>query len=104
MFGNERSFDLLRGMGFRTFGTIFDESYDRIPSYVARFDAAERLMLDLLALDTPQLRALAERAAPICIHNFLHLAFSWPVLVRHGMTGRLLRRVSALTQTGGPQP
>lgn len=101
VFGNERSLDLLRGMGFRTFGTVFDESYDRISSYVARFDAAERLMLDLLALETPQLAALAERAAPICIHNFLHLVFAWPVLVRHGMTGRLLRRVSAMVQAGG---
>lgn len=98
IFGNERSLALLQGMGFRTFGALFDESYDRLPSYVARFDAAERLMLDLLSRDTAELRALAERAAPICIHNFLHLVFAWPALVRHGMMPRLMRHVAALAR------
>jgi hypothetical protein len=94
VFGNERSLALLHGMGFKTFGTLFDESYDRVQSYVTRFDAAETLMLDLLARDTSELRTLAERAAPICIHNFLHLVLTWPILIRHGMMARLLRNLA----------
>jgi hypothetical protein len=98
VFGNERSLALLHGMGFKTFGTVFDESYDRIQSYVTRFDAAESLMLDLLARDTAELRTLAERAAPICIHNFLHLVLTWPILIRHGMMSRLMRNLAGLTR------
>lgn len=103
IFGNERSLALLHGMGFRTFGALFDESYDRVPSYVERFDAVEGVMLDLLSRDTAGLRALADQAAPICIHNFLHLVFAWPTLIRHGMMRRLMRQVATLACREAPE-
>ena len=46
----------LRSLGFRTFDSVIDESYDEIADYIERTQAAFRSFTDLMSLDQQQVR------------------------------------------------
>jgi hypothetical protein len=87
--GNPGSLDLLRRMGFRTFGGLFDESYDRISNVVQRFDTLEAEMLRCLALDVATLRDAVEFVQDAVVHNFVHMVRVAPTIFGQGVTNRL---------------
>ncbi len=87
--GNPGSLDLLRKLGFRTFGGLFDESYDRITNVVQRFDALEAEILRTLALDVDTLRDAVDHVQEAVVHNFVHMVRIAPTIFSKGVTNRL---------------
>lgn len=60
----------LRAQGFRTFGTVFDESYDTIDDVQQRMDRIIDLVQDLCGQDLDQFVAACQ---DVCKYNQLHL-------------------------------
>jgi hypothetical protein len=87
--GNPGTLDLMRKLGFRTFGGLFDESYDRITNVAQRFDAVEAEMLRCLALDVETLREAAEFVEDAVVHNFVHMVRIAPTIFSQGVVNRL---------------
>jgi hypothetical protein len=60
----------LRNIGFKTFDTVIDESYDQIEPFNQRFDLA----LDQVRyLSTQKQEDILEKIRPICEHNYTHM-------------------------------
>ena len=62
----------LRSYGFRTFDTVWDESYDDIMDDPARIACIGRLLRDLDGLTVNQKQELFEQCRPIIEHNYNH--------------------------------
>lgn len=62
----------LRSYGFRTFDTIWDESYDTIENDQDRIRAIASLLRDLDSRTLEERQRLYQRALPIIEHNFKH--------------------------------
>jgi hypothetical protein len=62
----------LRSYGFRTFGTVWDETYDDIADDQERTRAIADLVTRLDQQTTAQKQALYEQALPIVQHNYEH--------------------------------
>jgi len=60
----------LRAIGFKTFDTVIDESYDEILDFRERTAAA---LLQLEYLCTRPQEEILERIKPICEHNYSHM-------------------------------
>ena len=96
--GNPGALRLMRDLGFRTFGTIFDESYDATISIPGRFDALEVEMLRVLEQDIPALRRMTDEVSDILVHNFVHLVRLAPLLFGAAVEGRLRAVIGAMVQ------
>lgn len=72
VFAAANSLQYLRDYGFKTFNTVFDESYDTIVNHSER----KRLVLDLIAriqhMSLSEFNALYEQCLPIITHNRQH--------------------------------
>jgi len=87
--GNPGTLDLLRHMGFRTFGGLFDESYDRINDVAQRFDALEAEIQRCLALDVETPRDAVDYVQEEVMHNFVHFVRIAPIIFTKGVNNRL---------------
>jgi hypothetical protein len=94
--GNPGSLKLMRDLGFRTFDSIFDESYDAIIGITDRFDAMETQMLLVLEQDVATLKRMTDRVADILVHNFVHLVRIAPLLFGAAVNARLRAMVTAM--------
>ena len=68
-FGNPGVLKLIRDMGYRTFGSVIDESYDDIQDQSLRFQAAWKQVEYLLSQDP---RRVIEKILPVLEHNQQH--------------------------------
>ena len=98
--GNPGSLGLLRGLGFRTFGALFDERYDRITDPVQRFEAVEAEVLRCLALDLETLRDAVDAMQDAVVHNFLHLVRVAPTVFSKGVANRLHSTIARMQKEG----
>lgn len=96
VFGNPHSLEIMRNMGFQTFGDVIDESYDEIVNFIDRFDTMEELIHGLLVEDTAALHARLRAAEDVCVHNFMHLIHVWPTLISSGMMRGIVREIIAI--------
>ena len=66
-FGSQGHLSFLRELGYKTFDSIIDESYDNEPDHVKRFKMAWQQVLKLADMDPVE---TYRRAMPILNHNF----------------------------------
>jgi hypothetical protein len=66
------SLKYLRSYGFRTFGELWDESYDNEINDDARLEKISDLLVSLDRLDNGEKQRLYQRALPILEHNYQH--------------------------------
>lgn len=66
------SLEYLRSYGFKTFGHLWDESYDNEPDDYRRIEKVSQLLKDLDNLSTQQKQDLFQQALPTIQHNFDH--------------------------------
>jgi hypothetical protein len=67
----------LKRMGFRSFDTVWDESYDQLEG-PARWSAMKTVIQSLIDLDATKLNSVLEQAHAIALHNRLHLETLYP--------------------------
>jgi len=70
--GTAGALKYLKSYGFRTFDTLWDESYDDEPDMARRIERIGALLRDLDQLSQTERQALYERAIPIVRHNYEH--------------------------------
>jgi len=66
------SLEYLRSYGFKTFGDVFDESYDLETDDVNRIEKVTKLLKDLDNLSPTERLNIHRRCLPIVIHNYEH--------------------------------
>jgi hypothetical protein len=66
------SLEYLRSYGFKTFGDVFDESYDLETDDVKRIEKVAKLLKDLDNLSLTERLNIHRRCLPIVIHNYEH--------------------------------
>jgi hypothetical protein len=66
------SLEYLRSYGFKTFDSLWDESYDLETDDVVRIEKIAKLLERLDSLPAVQKQALFEEAMPIIAHNKNH--------------------------------
>jgi hypothetical protein len=64
------SLEYLRGYGFKTFGHLWDESYDQEPDTVKRIEAVARLLTELDNLSIKEKHSLHRAAHETVMHNY----------------------------------
>lgn len=69
---NAGGLEYLKRYGFRTFGDIWDESYDNEQDDFIRIEKISKLLKDLDSLGTKDLNDLYRAALPVIQHNFNH--------------------------------
>jgi hypothetical protein len=62
----------LREYGFKTFGSIFDESYDTETNDILRIERVTKLLKDLDDLSVAERQDIHRACLPIVEHNFEH--------------------------------
>jgi hypothetical protein len=85
-----------RSVGFRTFGDVFDESYDQVADPDRRLAALMRPLGDLLRRDH---RALLRQRAEACAHNQAFLRTG----LEERLVGMLDRRLAEITGATAPR-
>jgi hypothetical protein len=81
------SLNYLREYGFKTFGNIFDESYDEETNDIARIEKVTKLLKDLDTLSIKERQQIHQACLPIVEHNYQHFYHGgltgvlWPELV-----------------------
>ena len=70
--GTRGSLAYLRMYGFKTFGDIWDESYDDEPDDILRIEKIGKLLNQLDSLSQMEKQELFNRAIPIIEHNYNH--------------------------------
>jgi hypothetical protein len=68
----------LKSLGFKTYSSIFDESYDDIESPQQRFEAILRQVLDICNKPISELQNMYESVKPIIQHNYEHFWYELP--------------------------
>ena len=63
----------LKGLGFKTFGSVWDESYDQEQNHVQRLIKIRNLIITINNLSQDQLLELQHKIKPIVEHNYQHL-------------------------------
>jgi hypothetical protein len=66
------SLEYLREYGFKTFNTVFDESYDTETDDILRIEKVTRLLKDLNNLSVAERQDLHRACLPIVEHNYNH--------------------------------
>jgi len=67
----------LKRMGFRSFNSVWDESYDQLEG-PARWTAMKTVIQQLIELDTNALNSVLEQAHAIALQNRLHFEVLFP--------------------------
>ena len=70
--GTHGSLKYLRSYGFKTFGDIWDESYDDETDDIVRIEKIAKLLKQLDDLSIDQKQELFRKALPIIQHNWNH--------------------------------
>lgn len=70
LFGNRHHLKRLRNLGFQTFGSMLDESYDKCALDFERFDLALKQVMALSRMDPVQVQ---EKLQPVLDHNHRRL-------------------------------
>jgi len=70
--GTQGSLEYLRSYGFKTFNSLWDESYDLETDDVIRLEKIAGLLKELNSLNTAEKNSLFHRAEQICQHNYDH--------------------------------
>jgi hypothetical protein len=80
----------LRQYGFKTFGDVWDESYDDELDDAIRLEKIAKLLHDLDSLSTSELQSLYQQAMPAIKHNYEHFyGGTFESLLWNEMTGML---------------
>ena len=66
------SLEYLRSYGFKTFGNIFDESYDEETDDIRRIERVTKLLKELDNLTTKERQQIHRACLPIVEHNYNH--------------------------------
>lgn len=66
------SLEYMRRYGFRTFGNLWDESYDEETDDMRRLEKIAKILIDLDGLSQRELQDLYHAAQPAVRHNFEH--------------------------------
>jgi hypothetical protein len=66
------SLEYLREYGFKTFGSIFDESYDTETDDIKRIEKVTKLLKELNSLTVQERQAVHRACLPIVEHNYNH--------------------------------
>jgi hypothetical protein len=66
------SLEYMRSYGFKTFGDVFDESYDLETDDVKRIEKVTKLLKDLDSLSPDERLKIHRQCLPIVIHNYEH--------------------------------
>ena len=66
------SLEYLRSYGFKTFGSIFDESYDIETDDIRRIERVTKLLKELNDLSVTERQKIHQACLPIVEHNFEH--------------------------------
>lgn len=69
-FGNHGALRRMRDLGFRTFGSVIDESYDSIEDDVQRLEAAYQQVLRISRFSEPQLVDAYNQLFDDLVHNY----------------------------------
>ena len=72
IYGSSGYIQQLKHMGFRSFESVWDESYDQLEG-PARWSAMKTVIQSLIDLDTTSLNSVLEQTHAIALHNRLHL-------------------------------
>lgn len=72
IYGSSGYIQRLKHMGFRSFDSVWDESYDQLEG-PARWSAMKAVIQSLIDLDATALNSVLEQAHAIALHNRLHL-------------------------------
>jgi hypothetical protein len=91
--GNPRSLELARDFGFKTFGEMFDESYDIELDLRRRFHMVYDEIARLCALPEPALREMEAALADTLAFNAHRALIDMPVLYRDVMEPQLVDRL-----------
>lgn len=70
--GDHGCLDILKKLGFKTFDSLWDESYNNIKDPAARIRSAIDSLQAICELDSLQLEKIIELCQPIVEHNFRH--------------------------------
>jgi hypothetical protein len=62
----------MREYGFKTFGDIFDESYDLETNDIRRIELVTKLLKDLDSLSVAERQQIHRACLPIVEHNYNH--------------------------------
>ena len=73
VFGGLNYLKELKNLGFKTFNSVWDESYDEIEDFELRYDAIIKLILDLNKKTIEELNEIYKSVKNICIYNRKHL-------------------------------
>ena len=66
------SLEYLRSYGFKTFSSVFDESYDMETNDIRRIERVTRLLKELDNLNVAERQAIHRACLPIVEHNYKH--------------------------------
>ena len=66
------SLEYMRSYGFKTFGDVFDESYDSETDDIKRIEKVTKLLKDLENLSPKERLDVHRRCLPAVIHNYEH--------------------------------
>ena len=83
------SLEYLRSYGFRTFGDVFDESYDEETDDIKRIEQVVKLLKDLDNLSVKERQQIHRACLPIVEHNYNHF-------YRGGLTDVLWTELTAM--------
>jgi hypothetical protein len=81
------SLEYMRSYGFKTFGDVFDESYDAETDDIVRVEKVARLLKDLDRLSPKERQEIHRACLPIVEHNYNHFYKGgltdvlWPELI-----------------------
>jgi hypothetical protein len=84
------SLEYLRSYGFKTFGTLWDESYDDESNDIHRYEKISNLLQDLDSLSMKEKQQLFDSAIDICQHNYDHFyGGGFERILWHELTGMI---------------
>jgi hypothetical protein len=72
LFGPYNALQNLKNIGFKTFETIWDESYDNLKNPTERFDKTIDLLLELNSMNGNDFNNLILKTKTICEYNYHH--------------------------------
>jgi hypothetical protein len=99
-FGNPGSLALVREFGFRTFGEVFDESYDTELDVRRRFQMIHDEIARLCAIPEAELRAIEATLAETLVFNARRALIEMPALYRDVLEPQLIDRIMDVRTAG----
>jgi hypothetical protein len=93
VFGNPGALAALRGLGYRTFSGIIDESYDQVDEPRRRFEMAYQEFRRLCALDGSELHTMEQKLSRTLHYNARWGMLDLPRIYREQLDAKLLDEV-----------